>query len=131
SAQEVAIKTLVTAIEGDEVLHRTLGKVHHFADGGINTLGRAESGHGFGFPGTGLEIVNRARLTETAAESLDVADQRFASACLRIHHKIGEGSPTHLLLRPPLNGLQAWSNSGLGGEGGEQPLRKAVDGLDS
>ena len=83
-----------------------------------------------GLASAGLKIFDRAGLAQAAAEALDVADQPFVAGGFGLGHEVGERAPHQLLLGASLDGLETGDDAGFGGEGCEQRLREAVDGLD-
>ena len=77
-----------------------------------------------------LEIFDCARLAETAAEDLHIADQLIIPHLFRARHQLGERPPYELLLGPALDWLESRHDSGFGRECCQHRLGEAVDRLD-
>ncbi len=129
-AQQVAIEPIVAALPGEIIFDRALGEAHELADGRLYAVARSERIERLVPPGTGLQILDRAHLAETAAEALDIANQTVIAVAFGIGHQIRERPPHQLLLGPALDRLEAGRDPGFRRKCGEKRLGKGVDGLD-
>ena len=129
-AEQGAVKAVVAAMVGEELVHVAVGRAHLRAQLRLDRR-RVELAHLLVARRAQAQIIDRAALAEAPAQCLDVADQRFIAAAFRIGHELGQSAVDELVGRAPLDRLEPRRDAGFGRESGEQRLGEGVDGLDA
>jgi hypothetical protein len=128
--QQVAVETFIAAVPRDMIVDRFLGQVQQPTDLRLDPTGFPQCLKRVWPPRTGLQIFDRSRLAEPAAQHLHVSNQRVIASRFGIRKQICQRPPDQLLLGAPLDRLEPRHNPRFRRESGEERLREGMDGLD-